>query len=205
MGTVPTSFYVAVLQDIGAPVSVQNLQACNAWEVAEGGTAKFNPWNTTQPMPGATPYNTFGNNEHVWNYPSATVGIQATVDTLRNGYYPHILNEFKVGNNGLGVCEAVDASPWGTMHAAAVYTRLYPAPPAPPPRTLYPTTPYMHGADVKVVQEHLQAKGFNVGPSGADGIYGPNTVAAVRRFQSANHLTVDGIVGPITRHALGVV
>jgi len=38
----------------------------------------------------------------------------------------------------------------------------------------------------------------------ADGIYGPQTRAAVRRFQARNGLTVDGIAGPQTLNALGL-
>ena len=37
-----------------------------------------------------------------------------------------------------------------------------------------------------------------------DGVYGPETEAAVRRFQSTRGLTVDGIVGTHTSHALAV-
>ena len=37
-----------------------------------------------------------------------------------------------------------------------------------------------------------------------DGVYGPETEAAVRRFQSTRGLTVDGIVGAHTSHALAV-
>jgi hypothetical protein len=38
----------------------------------------------------------------------------------------------------------------------------------------------------------------------ADGIYGPKTRRAVRRFQRAHGLAVDGIAGPRTLAALGV-
>jgi lysozyme family protein len=39
----------------------------------------------------------------------------------------------------------------------------------------------------------------------ADGIYGPQTRRAVRRFQRANGLLIDGIAGPQTLSALGLV
>lgn len=46
------------------------------------------------------------------------------------------------------------------------------------------------GDDVRAVQQKLGIT--------ADGVFGPNTQAAVRRWQAANGLTADGIVGPAT-------
>src|SRR6185503_6358719 len=55
-------------------------------------------------------------------------------------------------------------------------------------------------ARVRAVQRHLRAAG--VDPGRVDGRYGPVTEAAVRRFQSARGLAVDGIVGARTGPAL---
>jgi peptidoglycan hydrolase-like protein with peptidoglycan-binding domain len=59
------------------------------------------------------------------------------------------------------------------------------------------------GDAVRAVQEEFQ---FRAGEPGkglqVDGIFGPRTDAAVRGFQQALQLTVDGIVGPVTWRAL---
>jgi len=52
------------------------------------------------------------------------------------------------------------------------------------------------GDDVKRLQEALSIAGFSPGP--ADGIFGPMTHWAVKRFQRKHNLLVDGIVGPQT-------
>lgn len=57
------------------------------------------------------------------------------------------------------------------------------------------------GESVRQLQQQLSAAGFNAGA--ADGIFGPNTEKAVRDFQRAKGLTVDGIAGPKTWGALG--
>lgn len=58
------------------------------------------------------------------------------------------------------------------------------------------------GESVRQVQSRLNGLGYWCGT--ADGIFGVNTRSAVRRFQSAKGLSVDGIVGPKTYSALGI-
>ena len=55
--------------------------------------------------------------------------------------------------------------------------------------------------NVAALQVALWARGLYGGT--IDGMRGPATTAAVRRFQRRAHITVDGIVGPQTRRALG--
>ncbi len=55
---------------------------------------------------------------------------------------------------------------------------------------------------VAAIQRALAADGFDPGP--IDGVYGPNTVAAVAAFQRKHGLVVDGQVGPVTSVQLKV-
>lgn len=62
------------------------------------------------------------------------------------------------------------------------------------------------GLSVTAMQGILIARGYDCGPDGADGDFGSNTEAALRRFQSANNLEVDGICGPASwRSLLGLM
>jgi hypothetical protein len=57
------------------------------------------------------------------------------------------------------------------------------------------------GQEVKLLQQSLNKFGSKLV---TDGDFGRGTLAAVMAFQAANGLTVDGIVGPRTRKALGM-
>ena len=57
-----------------------------------------------------------------------------------------------------------------------------------------------HGWDVVTLQRVLALDGYSAGR--ADGWFGRRTLGAVKRFQRARGLGVDGRVGPVTTHEL---
>ena len=59
------------------------------------------------------------------------------------------------------------------------------------------------GSEVRTIQEKLKRWGYYTG--NVDGIYGSQTVAAVKRFQQKNGLQVDGIAGTKTLNAMGIM
>lgn len=54
------------------------------------------------------------------------------------------------------------------------------------------------GSEVRKLQEDLIALGYDCGAYGADGSFGDDTETAVKAFQKANNLTVDGLAGENT-------
>ncbi len=58
------------------------------------------------------------------------------------------------------------------------------------------------GNEVKQIQQKLKEWGYYKGE--VDGVYGSKTQSAVRAFQKANGLTVDGIAGEKTLSAIGI-
>lgn len=106
--------YSQILQGIGAPVTDANLQFMQAWHQAEHGNSgddnRFNPFNTTQGASGAYDMNSVG----VKGYTDPTQGVNATVQTLQNGYYQGILDALQQGTDPMAAAYAVANSPWGT-------------------------------------------------------------------------------------------
>ncbi len=114
-------FYKSVLKEIGAEPTTENMKFFQAWRQSEGAKAKFNPFNTTQPMKGSTFYNCLKREGKkckggVRNYQSESDGIKATAKTLTNGYYPCILNGLKnnIGAKKISEKCLANLKTWGT-------------------------------------------------------------------------------------------
>ena len=59
------------------------------------------------------------------------------------------------------------------------------------------------GSEVTQIQTKLKRWGYYTG--NVDGIYGTQTVNAVKYFQRKNRLTADGIAGPATLKVMGIM
>lgn len=89
----PPQWRERVLAVVAGKVNDENLRLMDAWQRAEGGTAQWNPLNTTYKLNGSTAYNTAG----VQNYFRATEGVCATALTLVSGLYGGILGDLQAG------------------------------------------------------------------------------------------------------------
>lgn len=75
--------------------------------------------------------------------------------------------------------------------------------PEPDPGTQRPTLRKgSTGSYVTLAQKLLIERGYSCGSAGADGKFGKDTQYAVKKFQQAHGLQVDGIIGPKTWAAL---
>lgn len=88
------------------------------------------------------------------------------------------------GARGLAVDGIVGPNTWQTLVAAG-YTLG--------DRMLYHRVPMMRGDDAAELQRRLNSLGFDAGK--VDGIFGPDTLAAVLDFQSNRGMPEDGIAG----------
>ena len=92
-----------------------------AWAQSESGDptelggAIWNPFNTTQKMPGSTSFN-YNNGYPVQNYLTWVQGVQATAKTIMNGRYPALVAALSAGTSAMDMAHGVAVSPWGTGH-----------------------------------------------------------------------------------------
>lgn len=89
----PPMWKFRLLKTLKANGNTENRRLLKAWGRAEGGSASNNPLNTTYEWPGATVYNSAG----VKNYPTGTIGIAATADTLELEFYKGIVADLRAG------------------------------------------------------------------------------------------------------------
>lgn len=103
-----------LIQNLGITATARNITTFVAWGIAEGGwfhnDAKYNPLNTTQPFHGSHPINSVG----VQAYQSEKDGFAATAKTLKNGYYPAILDGLRKNLTPTVMSKIVGDSLWGT-------------------------------------------------------------------------------------------
>jgi peptidoglycan hydrolase-like protein with peptidoglycan-binding domain/GH24 family phage-related lysozyme (muramidase) len=105
-------------------------------------------------------------------------------------------------SRGLVADGVVGAQTWAALQNPTATTPRPPAPGTPTHiRVLRLANPYMQGEDVRRVQQALARAGF---PVAVDGVFGPGSDRAVRQFQASRGLSVDGVVGSLTRARLGV-
>ena len=100
----------------------------------------------------------------------------------------------KLGNNGVPVdiMNKINTGSTGysTPSTATSYTQS----------NLSKSMVNTYNSEVKKLQEDLVSIGYGV--NGIDGYFGTNTEEAVKKFQKANGLVVDGIAGSITKNAI---
>ncbi|HYP03739.1 MAG TPA: peptidoglycan-binding protein, partial [Cyanobium sp.] len=75
-------------------------------------------------------------------------------------------------------------------------------------RNLRRQTPLQRGDDVRGLQRALQGAvqiRLSAADGSFDGVFGERTELAVRTFQSRQGLLVDGVAGPLTLGALGLI
>jgi hypothetical protein len=110
-GQARTRWSIGLLSLLGDPVTVENVRGIAAWIGAESNNSRYNnPLATTMAAPGASDVNSVG----VKSYPNDAIGLDATVRTLHNGFYPAILAALAKGDSAQRVVTAVATSPWGT-------------------------------------------------------------------------------------------
>ena len=131
---------VELFSRMGWVAQRNNLTAEVAWETAEGGgfgnIAANNPTNTTQYEPGCWVVNSVG----VKAYPTAALGMQATVTTLLYPAYDSIRADMADNAAPDVIAAAIGASPWGTPggliaecvpESAAAIDKYWTPPPTP--------------------------------------------------------------------------
>ena len=111
----PLLWKFRLLRALRAKGNAANRQVLAAQAKVEGGNARFNPCNTTEPWPGSWDYNS----AHVKNYATGQDGIRATAATFTNGHYDGIVKDFRAGTKSARQIITDNASEWDTWGTGA--------------------------------------------------------------------------------------
>jgi hypothetical protein len=102
----------AFLQVMGAPTCRPNLVVTIAWQAQEGTQAAWNPLATTHRMDGSTDFNSVG----VQNYRTLAQGLQASKETIENGWdsygYGAIIRGMRDCASPTATAQAIADSRW---------------------------------------------------------------------------------------------
>lgn len=149
------------------------------------------------------------------SYPLWIARYGANTGLVNTKYQPQIENmegwQYTSKAKVSGVFGGVDMSVWYKEITHYVFDEKsvnpHYNPYAEPTRLLYRAEPMMNGTDVKWLQHELihhgcMAEKNKKGKSNVDGYFGNDTLSAVKDFQTKSKITVDGIVGVVTRKYL---
>ncbi len=120
--------------------------------------------------------------------------------------YPYGMRQYSFCGSVAGIAGNVDLD-WGYRDYPAIIAKAKRNGFAQAQTCPYPTPKQVlrygaKGHEVRWLQWHLIAAGYDCGESGIDGSFGPATRAALLDYQKANGLQVDGICGPESRSHL---
>lgn len=130
-----------------------------------------------------------------------SLGDPIPLDGLDPAFMLQESNYLWIYYQGSNMVQRLDISGYTITPVVRTATPTQTVTPSPTPpvlhRSLKLETPNLEGEDVLMLQKQLLALGYSeVG--NPDGVFGPMTDKAVRRYQEDHGLMVDGIVGPIT-------
>jgi hypothetical protein len=117
-------FYKQILKDIEAPITDENMLFMYGWRQSEHTEARNNPFATTKSGFGGKSVSS--SSAGVKNYPTKEDGINATVATLKNGYYDCIVDGLKnnIGAKKISQKCNTELKTWGTHATTDLITQV---------------------------------------------------------------------------------